>query len=103
MMARVNQTIREYSITNDLMLEHAQTTRNSFDTDNAAFTAEYSMFDLTFSDDWQADIYAAQALPTADEGNMKLKAKTEDIDTSTYQTKPSEAEENFRGYDYKAY
>jgi len=80
-MARANQTTRDYSKADDIMLEQAQTMRNSFDTDSAAFTAMYPMFDLTFSADWQADIDAAQALPTADEENMELKAKTEDVDT----------------------
>ncbi len=79
-MARANQTVRDYSKADDIMLEQAQTMRNSFDTDSAAFTAMYPMFGLTFSADWQADIDAAQALPTADEENMELKVKTEDVD-----------------------
>lgn len=78
-MINDNQTLREFHKADDIMLEQAQTMRNSFNTDSAAFISMSPMFGLTFSADWQADIDSAHALPTADEEIPELKAMTEDI------------------------
>ncbi len=78
-MVQAFLSTREYAKPDDRMLEQAQTMRNSFDTDIVAFNAMYPMFDMTFSEDWQADIDTAHALPTADEEIAELKALTEDI------------------------
>lgn len=78
-MANDNQTLREYHKADNIMLEQSQTTRNSFNTDSAAFISMSPIFGLTFSADWQADIDSAHALSTADDEKPELKALTEDI------------------------
>ena len=48
-MARVEQEIRAYTKSDDAMLEQAQTMRNLFETDKAAFIALYIPLDYPFT------------------------------------------------------
>jgi len=80
-MAKAEQRVRNYDKADDKMLEQAQTMRNLFETDKADFTAMYTHLANPFSADWQADIDAAQALPTSDEEFAELEVKTEDVET----------------------
>jgi hypothetical protein len=79
-MTRADKRLRDYTKPDDIMLEQAQTMRNLFEIDKTAFTAMYTNLDDPFSDNWQSDIDAAQALPTSDEEIMELESKTEDVE-----------------------
>lgn len=79
-MARAEKVERNYSKSDELMLEQAQTMRNLFETDKADFIALYLMLADPFSADWQTDIDAAQALPTAEEEEVALRVLTEDVE-----------------------
>ena len=80
-MARAEQETRDYTKSDDAMLEQAQTMLNLFNADKSDFTAMYTHLEDPFSANWQTDIDVAQALPTSDEESAELEVKTEDVET----------------------
>ena len=79
-MERMKREKRDYTKSDDKMLEQSQTMRNLFEGDKADFIVDFTRFADPFSDRWQADIVSARALPASDEQFDELEVKTEDVE-----------------------